>query len=253
MLTYTVSGRAVFRFPPAIELFAETGDLLLLRRDSPGARGVLPGDEWHALWLRFDPWPGWTPAGFDRIADGLYRRHLVFAGSRQAVQEIWEQILNSLTFRDVLRALPTVIESQRATREREERIHSELLLLRLGEIFLLAEQDPLRASRFDPRVRAALQAVSASPTVPRTVSELASEVGLSSDWFTRLFRSQVGISPKRMVRSVRLRQVALQLQSTEDPVGVIAERTGFTSIFDLSRDFRRQYGMSPRAYRARHR
>ena len=253
MLTYTVSGRALFRYPPAIEFFAETGDLVLLRRDSPGRRGVPPGDEWNALWLRFDPWPGWTPAGFDQVADGLYRRHLAVAGSRQAVQETWDLILNGLTFRDVLRALPSVAESQHATREREERIQTELLLLRLAEIFLLAEQDPLRASRFDPRVRAALLAVSASPTVPRTVSGLASEVGLSSDWFARLFRSQVGISPKQMLRSVRLRRAALQLQSTEDPVGVIAERTGFASIFDLSREFRRQYGMSPRAYRARYR
>ena len=253
MLTYTLDGQAVFRYPPTTEFYAETGDLVLLRRDSLGLRGVRSGDRWRGLWLRFDPWLRWTPAGFDRVADGLYRRHLTMAGSRQAVQETWEQIITGLTFRDTSRALASAADAHRETRQQEERIHTELVLLRLHEIFLFAEQDPLRAARLDPRIRAALQVVGTSPTVPHSVAELARQVGLSSDWFARLFRAQLGVSPKRMLRVVRLRQAALQLQATEDPVGLIAERTGFASIFDLSRQFSQEYGSSPRAYRARYR
>jgi AraC-like DNA-binding protein len=253
MLTYTVSGRAQFRLPPTTEFLAEAGDLVLVRRDSLATRGVRPGDRWHALWLRFDPWQHWTPAGFERVADGIYRRHLTFAGSRQAVQDTWEQIITGLTYRDTSRALASVVDAHRVTRQKEERIHSQLVLLRLREIFLFAEQDPLRSARLDPRIRAALQTVSASATVPHSVAALAREVGLSSDRFARLFKSQVGGTPKRMLRTIRLRQAALQLQSTEDPVGVIAERIGFSSIFDLSRQFRREYGVSPSAYRSRYR
>ena len=45
-------------------------------------------------------------------------------------------------------------------------------------------------------------------------------------------------------------QVALQYKS--DPIERIAEETGFTSLSHLSREFRRHYGVSPRAYRASH-
>ena len=49
------------------------------------------------------------------------------------------------------------------------------------------------------------------------------------------------------LRVIRLRQAALALQYTNDRVEKIAEDTGFTSLSHLSREFRRQFGASPRA------
>ncbi|TME38863.1 MAG: helix-turn-helix domain-containing protein [Chloroflexi bacterium] len=253
MLTYTIRGRAAFRYPPRTEIFATAGDLVLLRRDTPGTRGVLPGDRWDALSLRFDPWPEWTPAGFERVADGLYRKHIELAGHRLALQEVWARIIAGVQERETARALASVAGTDRPMLRREERIHVELLALWIRELFLIARRESLRAPRIDPRVLGALQGAIADPSAPHKVADLARRAGMSGAHFAHVFRAQLGVAPAHLMRSMRLRQVALLLESTDDPVGVIAERTGFGSIFELSRQFRRQFGTSPRAYRAKHR
>jgi AraC family transcriptional regulator of arabinose operon len=253
MLTYTIRGRAVYRYPPDVEIEARPGDLVLLRRETAGARGVRPTDRWDALWLRFDPWPEWRPAGFERLADGLYRRHLALEGLRLAVQEIWARIITAVEGRDAARALAAVSAIDRRTLRDEEGIQTELLALWIRELFLVARRVSTRTPRIDPRIFAALQSALADPAAPRTLAELAREADMSETWFAHRFREQLGIPPKRFLRLMRLRQAAVQLELSDDPVGEIAERTGFTSLFQLSRQFTQRYGVSPRAYRARHR
>jgi AraC-like DNA-binding protein len=253
MLTYTVAGRALYRYPPDVEVSATAGDLVLLRRDTPGTRGVAEKERWDALWLRFDPWVGWTPTGFEQIADGLYRRHLDLQGHRLAVQELWARIIAALHERETARALAAVATVDRGALRTEERIQTELLALWIRELFLVAQRVSLRAARIDPRIFAALQRALADPTAPRTLAELARDADMSETWFAHRFREQLGIPPKRFLRLMRLRQAAVQLELSDEPVGEIAERTGFTSLFQLSRQFRHRYGVSPRAYRARHR
>jgi AraC family transcriptional regulator of arabinose operon len=123
------------------------------------------------------------------------------------------------------------------------------MLLTLREILLLAGTGRDDAARLDTRVRDALETMSRDTTGHHTLASLGAAVGLSPSRFGHLFRSELGISAIHALRVLRLRQAALALQYTADSVEKIAEDTGFTSLSHLSREFRRQFGASPRAYR----
>jgi AraC family transcriptional regulator of arabinose operon len=126
-----------------------------------------------------------------------------------------------------------------------------LALTVLSEILLLIGEDPLESGSLDPRVVDVLRVVTDDLATRYEIDDLTRTTGLSASRFRHLFRTQIGLPFRRAVRVIRLQQVALRLAYTDEPIGTIAEETGFSSIFDVSRQFRRHYGISPRAYRER--
>lgn len=249
MLSFTVGGRSLHRDPAGASCYAGVGDLVLLGPDARAGRGVIHGDIWDAFWLRFDPWPGWAPDGFEQIAYQLYRRHIARPGHRQRLHELWEAIIGDLDARETANILGAV-NSKLAPPRADEAIENELLLLMLREVFIHAQRDSIMSAQLDTRIRDALDVMERDLAAPLNISELAQRAGLSYSRFAHLFKSQVGASPKRVQVSIRLRRGAIQLEYTDQPIGAIAGQIGFGTIFDFSRAFRREYGMSPSAYRA---
>lgn len=252
-LTFTLGGRARFRSPSGASFQATGGDLVLLEPEAAVGRGVLREDGWDAFGLVFEPWQGWEPSGFLRVADGLHRTHIAHPRNRQRVLEALQRIVIDLNARDTARILGAVAAERRLQDAWDEVIDTKLVSLRLREIFLLAARESSTAPHLDPRIRTALQAMERDLARPPTMRQLAALAGLSYTRFAHLFKSQLGVTPKRVQRLIRLGRAAIQLEYGDDPIGVIADQFGFASIFDFSREFRREYGMSPSAYRAEHR
>lgn len=253
MLTYTVTGRAYYQDPAGSGIPVPPGDMVLLRGGASAGRGVDPGQRWDAYWLRFEPWRGWQPDGFVRLADGLYHTHITRPGHRQRLQEAWQSIIFDLQARETARILGAVTPTLDDHHMRDEALQKELTVLRLREIFILAVLDASAAAHIDPRIRDALEKLERQVAEPLDVRQLAAQVGLSYSRFAFLFKTQVGASAKRVQLSIRLRRAAASLAYTDDSVTAIARRTGFSTIYEFSRTFRREYGESPTAYRARHR
>jgi transcriptional regulator GlxA family with amidase domain len=67
---------------------------------------------------------------------------------------------------------------------------------------------------------------------------------------TRLFSDEVGTTPARYVEQVRLEAAQAMLETGDDPMAVIARRTGFGSPESLRRAFVRNLGVTPGAFRA---
>jgi AraC family transcriptional regulator len=67
----------------------------------------------------------------------------------------------------------------------------------------------------------------------------------------RRFRDVMGETPKAYVSRVRLSRAAADLLSTDRLVSVVAFDHGFASHEVFTRAFARQFGLNPRAYRAR--
>lgn len=84
---------------------------------------------------------------------------------------------------------------------------------------------------------------------PIDLARAASEVGLSSFHFLRLFASVLGVTPHQyMVRS-RLRHAARLLADDSRSITEVAFEVGFADLSNFVRTFHRAAGVSPRGFR----
>ena len=97
------------------------------------------------------------------------------------------------------------------------------------------------------RILRRLQTAGAEPV---TLADLARTAGLSRYHFLRTFKRVTGITPHQWVLRNRLRQAAERLVSNREPVTDIALDVGFDDLSNFIRSFRREFGVSPRRYRA---
>jgi AraC-like DNA-binding protein len=116
----------------------------------------------------------------------------------------------------------------------------------------LESEDRTRlAALRDRQIARAVELLHRYPDRAWTVGELAAEVALSRSAFTSRFRQAVGESPNQYARRTRLALAARLLHSSDAPLAEIAKRTGWESEYSFSKAFRRAFGISPGAYRAR--
>jgi transcriptional regulator GlxA family with amidase domain len=108
-----------------------------------------------------------------------------------------------------------------------------------------AERGWLGALR-DPSLGRALLAMHEAPEDPWTVESLAATAHLSRAAFAERFTSFVGVPPMTYVRGLRVRRAADRLRAGE-PVGAVAQRSGYGSVAAFSRAFKQATGMTPSA------
>ena len=84
-----------------------------------------------------------------------------------------------------------------------------------------------------------------------TVRDAARRAGKCESRMRALFKRATVLSPKKYQMRSRLVRAGKLLRETDLPVGVVAEQTGFESIFAFSRRFRKLLGVSPSEYRRR--
>ena len=77
------------------------------------------------------------------------------------------------------------------------------------------------------------------------LDDAADRMGLNKEYFCRLFKKNMGVSYLQYVYQVRTTAVCRELETTEDPIGEIAERHGFRDPKMLNQYFREIYGCTP--------
>ncbi len=82
-----------------------------------------------------------------------------------------------------------------------------------------------------------------------TAAEMAATAGLSTAYFSRLWKRHTGRSPVDYFIDLKLLRARDLLAKTDVGVGAVAERMGFEDALYFSRLFRRRIGMSPTTYR----
>ncbi len=81
------------------------------------------------------------------------------------------------------------------------------------------------------------------------ISDLAKMCYLSERQFRIHFKTHVGISPKTYICTQRLKKIAYHLKMTTYSVKTLADTFNYDSPHQLSREFKKLYGVSPKEYR----
>jgi len=106
-----------------------------------------------------------------------------------------------------------------------------------------------------PAGRAALQElqrwVAANPGLDHTVASLARRMDLSPRHFSRLFHSEVGITPATWVEEARVCAARRLLEQGGQTPKQVAAHCGFADADVLRRAFSRRVGVTPAEYRKR--
>jgi AraC-like DNA-binding protein len=80
-------------------------------------------------------------------------------------------------------------------------------------------------------------------------AKTAAEMNISLAHFRRIFRQLTGTAPQHYLNEIRLNKAAILLRETNEPIKLIADKTGFKDRFYFSRRFKQQFHISPAAYR----
>lgn len=86
---------------------------------------------------------------------------------------------------------------------------------------------------------------------PITLEDLSARSRLSISRLSQLFHQVTGYSPIQFVQHQRVQKACYYLESTDEPIGRIAELVGLDDQFYFSRLFKKITGVSPRAFRGR--
>jgi AraC family transcriptional regulator len=81
------------------------------------------------------------------------------------------------------------------------------------------------------------------------LDDLAAICGVSPEYFIRVFKSSLGVSPHRYVVGVRVHHAKLLLTDPNIGLAEVARRCGFAHQQHFTNTFRRMTGLSPGAYR----
>ncbi|MFD6398416.1 GlxA family transcriptional regulator [Nocardia sp. NPDC060249] len=86
-----------------------------------------------------------------------------------------------------------------------------------------------------------------------TVTDLAEQVHVSERQLTRIFRTELGMTPAAYIESARVEVARHRLETSDETLQRIAVTCGFNTIDTLARAFRRQLDTTPNEYRRRFR
>lgn len=211
LIHYILSGTGIFR-ADGIEHHLHAGEMFVIH---PGEETYYKADDespWHYVWIGFSA-EGELPCTLPHVI------HLPAAGI------IFQKMLEGT---------------------QHENGRSAFLCARLWDLFtLLLEKNGTPEVNY---VQYALDYIHSEYIQPITVEQIATRLGLNRSYFSTLFKSHVGVSPKRYLFEHRMRIAAALLTEDKTSVSVTANSVGYSDIFNFSKMFKQYYGISPAEY-----
>jgi AraC family transcriptional regulator len=133
----------------------------------------------------------------------------------------------------------------------------ELALGLAGKVLNMLDGSPVStkapAIRDERRIATAVQFIELNFRQPLSLEELSALVGISPYHFLRTFKQVAGLTPYQFILRRRLREAALRLRTTAEPVLDVALDAGFGDLSNFNHTFRTAFGTTPTTYRASNR
>ena len=105
----------------------------------------------------------------------------------------------------------------------------------------------------DPVLSRALKVMQANVSEPLRIKDIAQRAFCSRRYLEMMFRTHLGRSPRMEQERLRMERAQELLRSTEQPVSIVAESCGYLYPERFSVAFKRSVGVTPTAFRRRHR
>lgn len=227
---YTLCGAGRFQAGDSTyDLPAGTG--FLVRSDNSDYRYYYPVDvtePWVVLWCEIDGGYGQS------VVDAINMRFgYVF------------QLLSDEGIVKRLRAFEQCDPSQLSLSATES---AQIVMDLISQIVDSREGDQCRPAEAS-LVDRALQLIAENQSRLYSASELAAELAVSREHFSRVFYSQLGMSPYAYVLQKKVELCRLRLRGGGESVKEIAHRYGFSSSAQFCTVFRQRVGVTPGQYR----
>jgi AraC family transcriptional regulator, glycine betaine-responsive activator len=96
-----------------------------------------------------------------------------------------------------------------------------------------------------PKLVEIIRLMEAALENPLDISQISDRVGISARQVERLFREQIGASPKAFYLNLRLARARTLLRQTINPILAVAVECGFGSTSHFSHAYKRVFGIAP--------
>lgn len=84
---------------------------------------------------------------------------------------------------------------------------------------------------------------------PINLTDMASSLGYSLSYLTKIFIKNTGLSPVRYIRDFRINAAKQLLRNPQIPINIIGKKIGYADPFHFSKMFKQAVGISPSEYR----
>ncbi|MBF9036185.1 helix-turn-helix domain-containing protein [Rhodobacterales bacterium HKCCE2091] len=224
-ILYCLSGRGTIRIGGTTHVVGP-GELAWLPGAGPHGHRADASDPWSLMWARIEA---------PDLA-GLRRR--IFLRGRPVMQ-----VATGDRLVDWFHALFEIMRLRPA--DLDLRLNAKVATL----LPLLAEQRATGPARMSPALGRLRAALAAHPERRWTSEDMEAVSRVSGSQLRRLFRQQLGTTPRAFLRRERLNMAQRMMLETTLPLGDIAQSCGFFDAYHLSRDFRAVTGRTPSAWR----
>lgn len=177
------------------------------------------------------------------------KRNFQILCSRQELTE--DRIDDYFKICDLLRLIPPLyMQTPKAYRIKGISVTLDILYLLITRFSYMMYKDDLpEPTRNQQRMQEIVSYIDEHYKEPISLEQIADHFGLNREYFSRMFRKNIGIPFTQHVNHVRLSHIYHDICATDEPIMEIIEKHGFTNYKLFSRMFREMYGGSPREIR----
>lgn len=177
-----------------------------------------------------------------------------FARSNDEQQWSWDEKLSHLNHNqavaDTVLRLLTLWQQAQPAADLLSRIAMQELVIRLlqteARIHLLTKPE---AHLHHNRLAMVIKSVKQAPHKNWEVAQMADLACMSVSHFAHRFKQEIGISPLQFVLQIKLDTAAKRILHDREQVGKVAFELGFGQANYFIKQFKRQYGLTPEAWR----
>lgn len=130
-----------------------------------------------------------------------------------------------------------------------EAVQTPLIELEIKQLSLLAKAMAVTNLNENVYIPKAVKAIKEKYLSEISGAEIAAELGISERYLRKIFESDLGITPKEYIITLRMEKAKNLLINTDKKIAEIAGLTGYNTIQYFSEIFKERTGVTPREFR----